>query len=218
MKNHLKRIAAPRTWFINRKQNIFIIRPNPGTHSFAFGQPLGLILRDNLKLASSTAEIKRLLNNQEILVDGQRRKDHRFIVGLFDTISIPRLNQSYQIALDAKGRLMAAEIPWEKSLLKTCKVVGKRVLPGGKIQLSLHDGKTLAGENSIKNGDSVVVELPSLNIKKVLPLKNGASVMLVSGRHSGALARLEQVVNEKAVCLSGAEKIETAKKYLFVMG
>ena len=41
MKNHLKRIASPRTWLINRKSNTFITRPKPGAHSFEHGISLG---------------------------------------------------------------------------------------------------------------------------------------------------------------------------------
>jgi len=40
MKNHLKRIATPRTWVIDRKAETFITRPKPGAHSLYFGMSL----------------------------------------------------------------------------------------------------------------------------------------------------------------------------------
>ena len=97
MKNHLKRIATPRTWVIDRLSRTFITRPKPGAHSLAQGMPLSVILRDMVKVASTTAEVKKILNNKEVLVDGKRRKDHRLIVGLFDIISIPELKQQFRI-------------------------------------------------------------------------------------------------------------------------
>ena len=105
MKNHLKRIASPRTWLINRKQNKFTVRPKPGAHSLEQGLALGIVVRDLLKLASTMMEVKKLLNDQEILVDGKRRKDYRFITGLFDVITIPVLKKSFRVLLDAKGHV-----------------------------------------------------------------------------------------------------------------
>ena len=103
--HHLKRIAAPRTWLVQRKENTFIIRPKPGAHSLEYGLSLGVILRDVLKVGKTLAEVKKILNNKEILVDGKRRKDYRFIVGLFDVISIPALKQYHRVSLDNKGRI-----------------------------------------------------------------------------------------------------------------
>ena len=108
MKNHLKRIASPRTWAIDRKNNKFITRPRPGAHSFENGLALGVIIRDHLKLASTMSEVKKTLNNNEVLVDGKRRKDHRYLIGLFDVLKIAK--KSYRIIFDRKGRIIVTEI------------------------------------------------------------------------------------------------------------
>ena len=60
MKNHLKRIAAPKSWLINRKSSTFIVRPNPGAHALDKGLPLGVIIRDNLKLAVNSPPLFKL--------------------------------------------------------------------------------------------------------------------------------------------------------------
>src|SRR3989338_500949 len=222
MKNHLKRIAAPKSWLINRKSSTFIVRPNPGAHALDKGLPLGVIIRDNLKLAQSMVEVKRLLNNNEVLIDGRRRKDHRMITGLFDVISIPKMKKFYRVELDNKGRLNIVELSEEQSRSKLCKVVGKKLLKKGVIQLGLHDGKTLAGLTSggrgLSVGDSVIIELPSLKITKTFSLKPGAKVLLTSGKHGGISCELEQITSDKVVCQAGREQIETAKSYLFVVG
>ncbi|HLC81219.1 MAG TPA: 30S ribosomal protein S4e [Candidatus Nanoarchaeia archaeon] len=221
MKNHLKRIAAPKTWLINRKKNVFAVRPNPGAHSFSLGLPLGMVIRDNLQLAGSMSEVKRLLNNNEVLIDGQRKKDHRLVVGLFDVISISSLNKFYQVVLDLKGRLALQEISEEQSASKVCKIVGKTMLKKGLTQLGLHDGKTLlagSAEKSASVGDSIKMELPSLKVVAFLPLKSGAKVLLTAGKHSGASCVVEQIALDQAVCQTGSLKIETAKNYLFVVG
>ena len=125
MKNHLKSIAAPRTWKLDRKKRTFIMRPNPGAHKFEFGMPLGVILRDHLNLALTMSEVEKMLNNNEILVDGNHKTDRREVVGLFDIIAVPVLKKYFTVNMDNKGRLVLAEIDAKGANIKICKIVGK---------------------------------------------------------------------------------------------
>ena len=218
MKNHLKSIAAPRTWIIGRKDNTFIVRPKPGAHSFAMGLPLGVILRDVLKLAPTMGEIKKILNRKDILIDGKRRKDHHFIVGLFDVISLGDLGKHYRVLLDSKGRLIVSESSEEESKLKLCKVTGKSLLPKGKIQYHLHDGKNVIYENKSKVGDTFVLQLPELTIKQVLPLKEKTSIFLIKGKHGGDTGMLKEIKGDVVTYTTSEGDIETAKEYVFVVG
>ena len=61
-KNHLKRIASPKTWKIGRKLHTFISRPNPGPHSLPMGMPLNIVLRDLLKFADTSYEVRKILS------------------------------------------------------------------------------------------------------------------------------------------------------------
>ncbi len=216
MKNHLKRIAAPRRWHIDRKANTFTTRPKPGAHPLDQGLPLNVILRDIVKIAASTSEVKKILNNNEILVDGKRRKDHRFIVGLFDVVSFNK--SQYRVALDAKGRLSLIEIPATEKTKKVCKVTGKSILKGGKIQLNLFDGKNILTSEKVSVGDSVLIELPSCKITKVFPLKEGATIYLQRGKRSGDSGTLKTLNDKQAVYESNGKDVETLKEYLFVIG
>jgi len=218
MKRHLKSIAAPKTWFINRKKNVFVIRPNPGAHSLDLGLPLGVIIRDQLKLVLTTSEVKKMLRINEVLVDGRRRMDIHFIVGLFDTISIPSLGQYYRVQLDRKGRLVLVEITAAESKTKLCKVVGKTVLPKGKIQLNLHDGKNIITEIKAGIGDTLLMELPKLKVQKVLYLKPGAAVFLTQGKHIGNPGVLTEIKGREAKYAVDEQEIETIRDYLFVVG
>ena len=68
MKNHLKRIASPREWNINRKKNIFVIRPNAGGHSLEQGLALGLVVRDMINMAKTMSEAKKIINSESTLI------------------------------------------------------------------------------------------------------------------------------------------------------
>lgn len=218
MKNHLKRISAPRTWHINRKERVFILRPNPGAHPLSNGVPIGVLLRDMLKLGDTMREIKKLLNRNEILVDGKRRKDHRFIVGLFDVVSVPMIKKEYRVVLDGKGRVAVVEIQKEEAATKVCKIIGKTVLTGGKMQFHLHDGKNIVSDHQAKVGDSFVLSLPDGSIKQTLPLQKGMQVFLTQGKHKGDLGVLQEVAVNEAVYKADGKLISTAKKYPFVVG
>jgi len=218
MKNHLKRSTIPRTWNLNRKQNIFIVRPNAGGHSLEMGLPLGVILRDILGYASTSKEAQKILNNKNILVDGKRRKDHRFIVGLFDVLAFPDLKKYYRMVLDQKGRLSLKETTTEESSIKLCKIVGKTILKKGKVQFHFHDGKNIITDVAAKVGDSVILQLPQLNIKEILPLKNGVHVFLTKGKHGGSSGVLKDIKGKEALYTVDGKDVETAKAYLFVIG
>ncbi len=109
--NHLKRVAAPRTWPITRKTSKWVVKPTPGAHSEERGMPLVVVLRDLLHLADRSKEIKQILQEGKVLVDGRIRKDHRFIVGMFDTVSIPAINASYRVMIGDNGRFKLVRLP-----------------------------------------------------------------------------------------------------------
>lgn len=218
MRNHLKRISSPKTWIINRKERKFTIRPKAGAHTMQEGMPLGLIIRDELKLASTLAETRKVINNNEILVDGKRRKEYRFIVGLFDVLKIPGLNQAYRVIFDRKGRIKIAAISNAESGIKVCKIVGKSILPKNKVQFNLHDGKNIISAAKAKVGDSVVVSLPKLEINEVLPLAANALVFLTKGKHNGDIGKFKEIKGDEAIYIKDGEEIRTAKEYLFVIG
>jgi len=218
MKNHLKRITSPKTWKVDRKSSKFILRPNPGAHSYSAGLPLGIVVRDFLGLASTMREVKKMLHRREIIVDGKRRKDHSFVIGLFDILSIPEIKKNYRIILDRLGRLSVMEVALNEADKKLCKVVGKTALGKSKIQFNLHDGKNIIADNKAKIGDSFLIQLPNLEIKETFHLHPGSMVFLIKGKHAGETGVLKSLKGREAVYESNGKSIETPIDYLFVIG
>lgn len=223
MSQHLKRIAAPKNWTINRKQNTFTTKPKPGAYAQQASLPLVIVLRDLLHHADTAAEVAKLLQTQMVLVDGIRRKDLHLGVGLFDVISLPSAQKHYRVVLDTKGRLALREISLAEAHLKLGKIVGKTMLTGGKAQYHLHDGKNIVAATQARVGDTFVLSLPAsdtiqFGVKEVLPLKPGMLVFLVRGKHSGDLGTLNRAAGKEASYVLGQKEVETAKEYLFVVG
>ena len=217
MKNHLKRNFTPASWLIARKENKYIVKPRPGAHARDFGLPLNIILKE-LRLGKTGRDVRNILRGKKLLVDGKRREDPRFIMGLMDILSLPEAKKYYRIILDEKGRLKIQEISEEESKFKLSKVLGKTPVKKGKLQINLHDGKNILTKEKVKVGDSLVQELPSGKIKNVLELKKGAQIFLLKGKHAGDLGEIQEIEGNKIIYQKGKDKIETLKNYAFVIG
>lgn len=218
MKNHLKRVTTPKTWSLPRRGAVFTTCPRPSGHPLDQGMPLGVLLRDVLQIALTMSEVKKLLNNKEVLVDGRRRKDHRFLVGLFDVLSLPLLGKHYRLVLDSNGHLALVTIKAEEAKLKLGKVVGKSVIKGGLTQYHLHDGRNVTSDQPSVVGDSLLLTIPEQKVQKVFPLKKGMTIILDSGKNAGVLGMLKELAGHESTYTTSQGDIETVSKYLFVVG
>lgn len=227
---HLKRLAAPRSWKIERKKRKFVVRPTPGPHGGRESIPLLLVLRDILGYAETAREAKRILNEKRVLVDGKTRKDHRFPVGLMDVIEIPLLKKAWIVLLDRRGRFVLQELPNTKAKSKLYKILDKTVVKGGDIQLNLHDGKNLLVRlkdpkgDKYKTKDTLVLDLNKNQVKEVIPFKKGNLAFVTGGAHRGEVARIEEYrvlrspQSNTVILSSDGGKFETTEDYVFMVG
>jgi small subunit ribosomal protein S4e len=153
-----------------------------------------------------------------VTVDGKRRKNPRFIVGLFDVLAFPALKEYYRLILNRKGKMSLQKITEKESLFKPSKVTGKTILRAGKTQFSFHDGKTLISDKAAKVGDTFILALPKLDVKEVLPLAAKAAVFLTRGRHAGSIGTLKEIKGNEVIYVDNGKDVETTKEYLFVVG
>ena len=130
MSKHLKRYFAPKAWKIKRKGIKFVAKPSPGTHKIGMSLPLNIILRDILGYANSNREVKSILDKRNVSVDGIRRNDCRFPVGLFDVLSLNKLDEHFRVILDKKGKISLIKIGKGESSLKLFKITGKSIIKG----------------------------------------------------------------------------------------
>jgi small subunit ribosomal protein S4e len=218
-KKHLKRLNIPKTWDIKKKGIKYIKRPNPGAHTFNQGISLSVFLRDISHTAKTNKEVKNILNNHEVLIDGIRRKEVKFIVGFMDIITIPSTKQNLRITINNKGKLSFIDIDEKESKLKVCRIKTKTMSKKG-IQLGLSDGRSiiLKDKKECKVGDSALIELPSQNIKEIIKLEKGSLIFLVGGKHNGSTATIQNIKDKTMTCKNQDLKFETSKKYAYVIG
>ena len=220
VKNHLKRLSAPRSWHVKRKGITFMTRPLPGGHTKDHSMSLTSVMRTLLKVAKTSKEVKYILNNKTVLVDGKRRKEPKFPVGLMDVITFPDLKESYRMTMDNKGRLVCMKTSDKEAGFKLSRIRSKTKLSKGKTQLNMLDGRAIiVDKDTYKTGDVLALELPSQKIKEHLKLDKKQSVLLIGGKHAGESGKIEEIKENKLIYKNkDNEMIETLKKYAFVIG
>jgi len=225
MSKHLHRIASPEIYPIFKKESHYVVKTNPGPHPKNKSIPLMLILRDMLKITKTAKESKRILNLRNVKIDQKVRTDGKFPVGLMDVITI--LDKNYRFIFDDKGKIKLVRISEKEANIKPCKIKYKKIVKGGKIQLNLHDGRTiLVNDNKYKPGDTIIIELPSQKIKEHLPFGKDMLVYISDGKHIGEIAKIVEFKpipgsNPDRVILSMINRdatFETLKKYTFLVG
>jgi small subunit ribosomal protein S4e len=225
VKQHLSRLAAPRSWPVKRKGIKFISRPSPGPHSMNNSMPINLILRDLLKITKTTNETKKILHNKEVLVDKKIRKDPNFPVGIFDVIEMPKIKLSYRLVYAKTGKIMVKQIDAKESNIKPCKIINKTILKKGKVQLNLDDGSNLLiDKDKYKVNDTVVILLDKREIKEHLPFDKGALIYIKGGKKIAALAKLQSIKPgeglqpDNIIFKIKDGEFETRKDYAMVVG
>ncbi len=219
MKQHIKRLNTPKTWNIKRKGICWITRPKPGAHPLKFGMSINSVLKEILKLTKTTKESKRIINNKNILIDGKIIKEHRFLVGFMDVISLPSIKKYYRIIFDKKGRLSLIEIDEKESKMKICKILNKHTLKG-KIQINFTDSRNIiVDKNSYNTSDSLLITLPDQKIKDHIKFEKNSTIYLIGGKHIGIIGKVEEIKGNKFIFKTQkGETYETLKKYAFVIG
>lgn len=214
---HLRRYAVPRAVKLPRKSLPWAVKPGPGPHPSDRSLPLALLLRDILGLTSTLSETKKVLAGRKVLVDGRVRADHRFPVGLMDLVSLPSMGTSFVISVDRNGRLVP--LPTKDASSKLCRVTGKRTVKGGKIQLSLHDGKTVVGDyGEVRVGDSLRISLPEYRVLERIPLQPGVWALITGGKNVGRTGRIARVEGKGVELEENGEKFQAPPEYVFPVG
>jgi small subunit ribosomal protein S4e len=219
VKNHIKRLTVPKTWKTDRKSTKYITRPNSGAHSLELGISLNLLFKDVLRYCKTTKEVKAILNDKEVLVDGKRRYDEKFMVGFMDVVSIPSINEHYRVLLNKKGKLIAISISKKEAELKISKISGKTILGKNKMQLNFTDGKNILVKDSKYNvGDSLLLTLPKQEIKEHFKLDKKSFVIFTGGNNIGSLGEVEEIKGNTITIKIDKKQVQSSKKFAFIVG
>jgi small subunit ribosomal protein S4e len=191
--------------------------------------PIAVWLRDHMGFARNLKEVKQILNQNDVIINGRSCRDAKMGIGIFDIISLPKINKFYRILRDKNGRHVSVEIDAEAAKTRLCKVKNKTIVAGGKVQLNMRDGANLLADNTYKAGDSIVLSLESDTRFKIVdhfPFTVGNMAMVIGGRHSGKVARIIDIVKmpgsvpNKIILEDEATKtrFDTISPYIYMVG
>merc|ERR1712018_213013 len=139
-KKHMKRLAAPKHWMLDKLGGTFAPRPSTGPHKLRECLPLMVFLRNRLKYALTYTECEKILNQRLLKVDGQVRTDKTYPAGFMDVINIEKTAENFRLIYDVKGRFAVHRISAEEAKYKLCKVRKVSVGPKGVPFVVTHDG------------------------------------------------------------------------------
>jgi small subunit ribosomal protein S4e len=225
---HLKTIASSTTLKVPRKEKAWLLKSAPGPHKADESMSMTVLLRDYLGLADNRKEARYILRNKEILVDGRRVTDDKFAVGLLDIVCMKEQDKCYIILVDHRGRLYPKEISKKDAEEKVCKIIGKTMLKGGKLQLNLYDGKNIiiSPKDSKKYaaGGSLVLKLPETKITAYIDRAKGKMALVAKGRHAGKIGKIVEMsksgLNLKSLTTLDVdgEQLVTDTDYIIMVG
>jgi small subunit ribosomal protein S4e len=214
-KRHLKTINAPKTWPVERKNKFWITRTNPGPHSLDSSLPLSVVFGEILEYTASAREVRRILNQGKILVNGRIRKEYKFPLGIFDVLEFPE-KEHYRLLFNKRGKLSLNKIEDKEKDIFLFKITGKKILKN-KFQFNFSNGENILSEDKkIKTGDTVIIE--GKKIKETFKLEKGAVIYLTGGKHVGTHGKVENIEENHITFSKEKENHETLKKYAFVVG
>lgn len=218
MKNHLKRLVAPKTWPITTKSNTFITRPAGSGSSLDLTIPVVVALKEMLKLATTTKEVKHILHSQEVLIDGARVYNHDAAVGFLSTLTIASANINHRLTITTKNKLAFVLVSGAEATQRPCRIEGKTLLGKGQTQLNCLGGANITvAKDEYKTADTILLEKGKVVGK--IPFEKGCLVFLYKGAHVGHLATVEDVQNRNVLLKADDGKsFQTRRHYCFVVG
>lgn len=116
-----------------------------------------------------------------------------------DVVSIEKTGENFRLLFDVKGRYQAHKIDDAEANFKLCKVIKVAIGPNKVPYVVTHDGRTLRFPHpSIKENDSIKLNLTTGEIEQFLKFEQGASVMISGGQNIGRVGIVSHVSKHDA--------------------
>ncbi len=218
MPQHMKAIAMPRTWSMPRKETTWVSVPK-GAHKQEFALSVNAVFKDLLKIAKTTKEVRYIIFNKFVYINGKKITSEKAQFGLFDVLTLPETKQSFTLVFTPQGKLAVKELKEAESKIKISKIIGKAYLPKKKVQLNLFEGiNIIVDKDTYKVGDSVIISLPDYKVKQHIALEKGVMLYLLSGQHTSEIATVVDIADEKIMCKTKEAEFAVHKRQIFIIG
>ena len=191
-KMHHNRHNIGKFWPIPRKGSKYLARRS---HNQNDSVPLVVVMRDVLGLVKSKKELKKAINEKQIILNGKEVRETNYPVSLFDVIGVVSMKKHFKAVLNVSKKLVFEEVSGKDAESKVFKVIGKKVIGKDKVQVNLlHGNNVLVDDNEkINVGDSLVVGFDG-KVVKVIAMEKGHVGYVTHGKHTGHKGKIEEIV------------------------
>lgn len=195
-KKQLKRIATPKHWCLDKLGGIYAPKPSSGPHKLRDCLPLALIVRNRLKYAITYDEVKLIVMQKLIKIDGKVRTDKTYPCGLMDVISIEKTNERFRMLLDVKGRFVCHPISAEEASYKLCRVRKLTMQRYNTPFAYLHDGRTIRFVHpEVRVNDTLKIDLATGKPVEHIKFNVGALAIVTHGNSKGRVGVIANLEN-----------------------
>jgi small subunit ribosomal protein S4e len=187
---YLNRNNFGKFWPIARKGSKYVTR---SSHNLGESVPLMVVMRDILKLVRTKKELKKLINEKQVKINGKLIQVVNYPICLFDVLSLEGLKKNYKMILSENKRFGFEEIADKDAKSRVYKVLNKKILSKGVVQLNLNNGKNILSKEKIGIGDGIVLDFAG-KVLDVVKLKKGSNAVVIEGKHAGDKGKIEGVI------------------------
>lgn len=195
---HQNRHAVSKKIPITRKGTKYVVRTNSHLKTSV---PVLIALREMLKLAKSSKEVKAMIHHGMLKINNKPVTDHRQAIKIFNLLTA---DKNYMLTFSPNGKYT---LQIHDKQERPCKVINKKLLSKNTIQYNLHDGSNLISKEKISVQDTVYLDKDG-KVKSVKPLEKSAKVFIFKGKYSGKSGVIKSIdsrvtteIDSKAVIL-----------------
>ena len=192
----MKKIVAPKSWMMNKMDGVFAVRPAQGPHKLRESIPIQILLRDKLGVAMNATEVDTILHQKEglVKVDNKVRRNPKFPCGLMDLFEIPKMNKTYRVLYDTKGRFTLVKVDKKEKDFKLCRIQKKFIGPNKICYFVTHDGRTLKFlDTEIEIQDSIKFNIRTNKVEGVYKMKVGNLAYCMKGNNIGRVGTIQGI-------------------------
>merc|ERR1712135_231899 len=201
-KKHLKRLAAPKSWMLDKLGGVFAPRPSQGPHKLRESLPMVVFLRNRLKYALNNSEVTKIVMQRLIKVDGKVRTDPNYPAGFMDVITIDKTGEFFRLVYDVKGRFAIHRITAEEAQYKLCKVKRVQVGPKGIPFITTHDGRTIRYPDPLIKVKDALGHTFATRLNNIFIIGKGSKAYISLPRDKGVKLSISEERNKRLAAKS----------------
>jgi len=206
---YLKRNKVDKSWPVPRKGNKYLA---VSKHNQSDSIPLIIVMRDLLKVVQSKKELKKIIHEKQIKINGKEIRETNYPIGLFDILTFPALGKNFKCLLSENKKIIFEEISEKDAKTKIFKILGKKILCKNMVQLNFFHGRNIITKEKAKTGDSILFNLKENKIEKIIPMEKGKNAVVIKGAHAGKTGKIEDIIERGGKSLAKIKVTDSKSK------